>query len=112
VIRGAPGPLTVSEILAWSQQRVAGLGVATVYRTLKLLQDAKLVRPVILPSGESRFEPAELGHHHHFHCRSCDSVYDVDSCPIDIPKDKPYAGGFLVEDHEVTLYGRCPDCAA
>jgi Fur family ferric uptake transcriptional regulator len=112
VIRDSAGPLTVQEILARSQEQVAGLGIATVYRTLKLLQDAHLIRTVILPTGEARFEPAELGHHHHFHCRGCDSVYDMESCPIEIPQSEPYAGGFVVEDHEVTLYGMCPDCAA
>lgn len=111
VIRDAPGPLTVQEIFDLSEVQLSSLGIATVYRTLKLLQETNLVRTVILPTGESRFEPAELGHHHHFHCRSCDSVYDLDACPVRIPRDKPYAGGFVVEDHEVTLYGTCPKCA-
>lgn len=110
VIRESSGPLTVQEILERSQEQVSGLGIATVYRTLKLLQEAKLIAMVILPSGESRFEPAELGHHHHFHCRSCDSVYDLETCPVEIPHGRPFAGGFLVDDHEVTLYGTCPSC--
>ncbi|HEX2205578.1 MAG TPA: transcriptional repressor [Longimicrobium sp.] len=109
VIRGAAGPLTVPEILERAQAHVPGLGVATVYRTLKLLQEAGQVQPVILPSGESRFEPAGLGHHHHFHCRVCDGVYDLDACPVSLPRAE-VADGFVVESHELTLYGVCPDC--
>lgn len=110
VIREAPGPLTVQEIHERGRETVSGLGIATVYRTLKLLLEAELVATVVLPTGEPRYEAAELGHHHHFHCRRCERVFDLDACPVEIPRNKPYAGGFLVEDHEITLYGSCPDC--
>lgn len=112
VIRDSPGPLTVQEIHERGLEQVPGLGIATVYRTLKLLQEARQIQTVVLPSGDMRYEPAELGHHHHFHCRVCDSVFDLDACPVEIPRNEPYAGGFFVEDHEVTLYGTCPACHA
>lgn len=111
-IRESAGPLTVEEIHERGQARVPGLGIATVYRTVKLLLESGEVQTVLLPTGDTRYEPAELGHHHHFHCLMCDNVFDLDSCPIDIPHDKPYAGGFMVEDHEITLYGTCPACHA
>lgn len=109
VIREANGPLTVPEILERAQKSVPGLGVATVYRTVKLLLAAEQIRSVILPSGETRYESAGLGHHHHFHCRSCDEVFDLDVCPVVVPKGD-YEGGYIVEDHELTLYGTCPAC--
>jgi Fur family transcriptional regulator, ferric uptake regulator len=112
VIREAKGPLTVAEILQRAQTEIPGLGIATVYRTLKLLQDAEQVETVILPTGETRFEAADLGHHHHFHCRACDQVYDLSACPVTVPADRELGRGFLVERHELTLYGLCPACAA
>lgn len=110
VIRESAGPLTVQEIHDRGQERVSGLGIATVYRTLKLLQEARLIHTVVLPTGDPRYEETELGHHHHFHCRVCDSVFDLDECPVEIPHDRTLGGGFHVEDHEVTLYGTCPGC--
>jgi Fur family transcriptional regulator, ferric uptake regulator len=110
VIQAAAGPLTVPEILDRSQRKVPGLGIATVYRTLKLLQDAGEVRTVILPTGETRYESAALGHHHHFHCRVCDEVYDFLDCPVSLPGDHALGNGFLVESHELTLYGVCSNC--
>ncbi|MQA92354.1 MAG: transcriptional repressor [Gemmatimonas sp.] len=110
VIRSASGPLTVEEIHQRGQHDVPGLGIATVYRTLKLLQEAGLIETVILPTGETRYEPTELGHHHHFHCRTCDVVFDLDACPVEIPGGGSYPGGYIVEDHEITLYGTCPAC--
>jgi Fur family transcriptional regulator, ferric uptake regulator len=110
VIRAADGPLTVQEILERAQRSVPGLGIATVYRTLKLLLEAGRLQTVILPSGDTRYEQSGLGHHHHFHCRTCDEVFDLDACPVQVPQGS-YEGGYIVEDHELTLYGLCPACA-
>jgi Fur family transcriptional regulator, ferric uptake regulator len=110
VIRAAGGPLTVHDILDRAQTSVPGLGIATVYRTVKLLLEADRVKTVILPSGETRYEAAGLGHHHHFHCRNCDEVFDLESCPVQVPAGR-YEGRFVVDDHELTLYGTCPACA-
>ncbi len=108
-IRDAQGPLTVPEILERAQKTLPGLGVATVYRTVKLLLEDGKIQPVILPSGETRYESTGLGHHHHFHCRVCDEVYDLEECPVSVSTGK-YHHGFIVEDHELTLYGVCSSC--
>lgn len=112
VIREAQGPLTVHEIFQRAQERVPGLGIATVYRTLNLLQEARQIRTVILPSGDTRYELSGLGHHHHFECRSCHEVYDLEQCPVDVSSGSTVGDGFVVESHELTLYGLCPQCAA
>ena len=110
VIRRAAGPLTVPEILERAQKKVPGLGIATVYRTIKLLQEGGQIQTVILPTGETRYESTGLGHHHHFHCRVCDEVFDLEACPVSLPPDQPLGNGFVVESHELTLYGVCGDC--
>jgi Fur family transcriptional regulator, ferric uptake regulator len=110
VIREAQGPLTVPEILDRAQQDLPGLGVATVYRTLNLLQEGDQIRTVILPTGETRYEMSDLGHHHHFQCRVCEEVYDLESCPVAVPDLSSLGKGFVVEAHELTLYGVCPEC--
>lgn len=111
VIGEAGGPLTVGEILERAQQEVEGMGVVTVYRTLKLLKEAGQVRTVILPTGESRFEPAGRGHHHHFHCRVCDEVFDVAGCHLTLPVGGEISPGFVAESHDITFYGTCPACS-
>jgi Fur family transcriptional regulator, ferric uptake regulator len=110
VIERATGPLTVPQILERAQEDLPALGVATVYRTLKLLQEARQVETVILPTGETRYEAADIGHHHHFHCRRCDEVFDLSACPVSVPADREVERGYLVERHELTLYGLCPAC--
>lgn len=111
LIAAAPGPLSVQELLAQAQSELPALGIATVYRTLKLLEEAKDIRSVVLPGGDTRWESADRGHHHHFQCRACSKVVDFLGCPLHVHADTLPAG-FLVETHEVTLIGLCPECAS
>src|SRR5689334_4060499 len=68
VLGEANGPLSTPEIFKLAK-KVIPLGIATVYRTINLLLAAKEIQSVILPSGETRYESADLGHHDHFQCR-------------------------------------------
>jgi Fur family ferric uptake transcriptional regulator len=103
-------PLSPKELLVAAREHVDGLGIATVYRNLKSLQDDGWIVPVDLPGEPSRYEIAGKDHHHHFHCRSCDRVYEVDGCPGNLRSVTPE--GFQLESHEFVLYGLCEACAA
>jgi Fur family ferric uptake transcriptional regulator len=107
-IERAQRPLSPQEVLAEAQAEVPALGLATVYRNLKLLVDAHEVTPVTLPGDSPRYEAAHLKHHHHFQCTACERVYDVHQCPGNLARMAP--PGFTVERHELTLYGRCAAC--
>ena len=105
----ADRPLSPGETLAAAQQRVPQLGSATVYRNIRNLVDEGWLAEVPLPGAPNRYEIAGKHHHHHFRCRICDRVYEVDSCPPDLRSLIPR--GFKLESHEITLLGRCPHCA-
>lgn len=110
VIEGAQRPLSPQEILDEAQASVPGIGIATVYRNIKLLLDAGEIEVVSLPGENPRYEPAHREHHHHFQCDTCRRVFDVHQCPGDLKGLAPK--GFKVHRHELTLYGLCKDCAA
>lgn len=103
-------PLSPAEVLNAAQTEVPSMGIATVYRTIKTLVDEGEIMSIDVPGESPRYEVAHLGHHHHFHCRTCDKVYEVDGCPADIQKLAP--SGFITEGHEVMLFGRCTTCKA
>ncbi len=109
-IEVASGPLSVPEIHERARRIFPRIGIATVYRTVKMLQEGQRIQSVILPSGDTRYEECGLGHHEHFQCRKCEQVFDINVCPVHIPHGEPIAGGFIVEDHELTIYGLCPTC--
>lgn len=108
-IAQAERPLLPQEVLESAQRQVPGLGIATVYRNLKTLVEEGLLQPVHLPGENTRFELAGHRHHHHFQCTHCQRVFDVHACPGDLSRLAP--PGFTVEDHDLTLYGRCRECA-
>lgn len=101
-------PLSPREVLEHAQSRVSGLGMATVYRTLKLLVEAGLVQAVEIPGESPRYELAGKEHHHHFYCSTCGKVYEVEGCPGDLSALTPR--GFKLENHELVLFGRCARC--
>jgi len=109
VFEEIPRPLGLQEVLDAGRQHVAGLGIATVYRTINSLVETGWLVPVELPGEAPRYERAGGGHHHHFRCRSCRSVFEIEGCPGELRDLTP--AGFTLEAHEVVLYGLCAACS-
>jgi Fur family ferric uptake transcriptional regulator len=101
-------PLTAEQIHAEAKRRARGLGIATVYRNLRTMVDEGRLVTVELPGEPARYEVAGKEHHHHFVCERCDRVFEIDVCASNLEDMIPK--GFLLERHEVILYGRCVDC--
>ena len=107
--------LTPPEILALAREAVPGLNLSTIYRQIGTLQEEARLVKVLLPGQTPRYEPVcgqvhgDAGHHHHhFHCNVCDRVFSLHACPGSMQDLVPK--GFVVESHEITLHGRCPEC--
>lgn len=108
-LHSAARPLLPQELLDLAQQAIPGLSLATVYRNLKSMVEEGVARPVNLPGDNTRFELSHTHHHHHFQCRACQSVFDIHECPGELTQLAPK--GFIVHDHDLTLYGFCAPCA-
>ncbi|WP_432797317.1 Fur family transcriptional regulator [Poriferisphaera sp. WC338] len=111
VIDAAEGPLTVQEIHD-AASSLCEVGIATVYRIVKTLHEDEQISCVVLPDGQNRYENAHLGHHHHFRCKQCGRVFDLHLCPVSLPEGTTLPGGFVVDGHELTLFGLCPECSS
>jgi len=108
IIQDSPRPLLAQEILELAKPIVPALSLGTVYRNLKAMVEEGDLKAVFLPGENPRYEPSGRHHHHHFQCLHCRRVYDIDACPGELSDLAP--SGFVVEDHELTLYGRCAEC--
>ncbi len=90
------------------------LGLATVYRTMLLLDKLGLVHKLDFDDGFSRYElvkPNEDHTHHHLICSSCGSVSEVEEDLLDsLEEEILKKNGFLVKDHRVQFYGLCSKC--
>ena len=108
-INAASGPVSVNDIHDALEEGGNPVGIATIYRTIKLLLEAEHITDVVFADGVHRYELSELGHHHHFVCEACDKVFDLPDCQI---KDHAHelGNGFKVKSHDITYYGVCGDC--
>ena len=96
------------EVLAAAQKEVGGLGIATVYRTIKALSQEGWLVAVDLPGEPPRYEVSGKAHHHHFHCRRCGKLFELEGCVDNLKRLAP--PGYRVTGHEVLLYGECAAC--
>ena len=109
--------LTAEEIYELVSKKQPEIGIATVYRTLKLLTELHLIDTLDLDDGYVRYELAEdsdsAGHHHHHHliCLNCGKVLEFREDLMDILERRiTNTTGFEITDHEVKMYGYCKDC--
>jgi Fur family transcriptional regulator, ferric uptake regulator len=105
----AERPVAIQEILESAQRDVSHLGMATVYRNLKTLQEDGLIVPVNISGQPSRWESAIKSHHHHFLCLTCNKLFDIPDCPKGLARILP--AGFDLEEHDILLRGKCNTCA-
>lgn len=109
-IQHAPGPLRPNEIQAIACNDVPRLGIATVYRTINMLLDSDEIQAVPIAANDVRYESTGRGHHHHFLCRVCNTVFDMHGCAGHMNKMLPK--GFEMDDHEILIRGKCAACKA
>lgn len=99
---------TADEILRDVNRRFPMTSRATVYNTLNWLKEAGMIREVF-EGGCVRFDP-NTGHHHHFVCRGCGRVEDVESDLVGAINVGSLPGRQKVEGFELTLRGLCSAC--
>ncbi|TVQ75323.1 MAG: transcriptional repressor [Phycisphaeraceae bacterium] len=104
-------PLSVEEIFQIAKRDVPRLGLRTVYRVVRRMEEEGGVSAVPVAGQTNRYEPAEVAarHHHHFYCESCDRLFDIDGCAENLRRLLPR--GFRLRSHELTLTGECRECA-
>ena len=91
-------------------EATAPMGLATVYRNLRVLQQYGLVRCRHLPNGEAMYAPVEQDQHH-LTCVDCGITEQLDHCPIhgiEIPQSS--VGNFTLLFHTLEFFGLCEDC--
>ncbi len=105
--------LTAREIADRLRAEGRDIGVATVYRSLELLEGLRLVYRVDTGEGTSRYEPAHPNgeHHHHLICNRCGRVSAFEDEDLERSVRRMARRlTFRVEGHEVALRGTCATC--
>lgn len=104
------GHVNVDELHQLVRARDSSVGYATVYSTLKLLEQLELVHTNTFVDGTVRYEIAgdADAHHDHLVCRDCGHITEFENHEIERLQESVAAKlGFELVDHKMVLYGRC-----
>jgi Fe2+ or Zn2+ uptake regulation protein len=103
---------TISE--ATDGLHAAGIGQATVYRTVTLLTDLGLLVRVQDRRGDIGFTAPPIGHNHPLVCGVCRRVVRFDGAGDLTALEAKLAAetGFAIYGHHLEVYGVCAACQA
>ncbi|MFO7628322.1 MAG: transcriptional repressor [Prochlorococcaceae cyanobacterium] len=109
-LRQASRELSGQDLHALLRQGPDAMGLATVYRHLRQLQQRGLIRCRHLPSGEALFAPTERDEHH-LTCVDCGSTVVLEHCPMhDVQLPREQTSGFELLFHTLEFFGLCRAC--
>ncbi|MCC7495006.1 MAG: transcriptional repressor [Fimbriimonadaceae bacterium] len=108
------GHLSAEDLYAALNAAGHRVGLATVYRTLKMLVDAGLAQVRHFPDGATRYEcvygePA----HDHLICVECHCIIEIENPFLDQLYQHAFAAhGFVASGHRLVITGICSNCQA
>lgn len=107
--------LSTEEIHEILKGKESGIGIATVYRTLQILEEINLVQRSCFDDGCVRYQYAdseEKHEHHHLVCEDCGNVVDIHEDFLELLEEQVLKSyGFEVTNHKLMLFGKCKICA-
>lgn len=108
--------LSAEDVYLLVKEKSPEIGLATVYRTLELLTELKVVDKINFGDGVSRYDLRKEGaahFHHHLVCIECGAVAEIEE---DLLEDVEHVverdWNFKIKDHRLTFHGICAKCQA
>ena len=88
------------------------IGIATVYRTLQLLESLNIIYKLNFDDGFNRYElNVNSENHHHLICVKCGEIKEVKLGLLEkLENEIEKENGFKIVDHNVKFFGYCADC--
>ena len=105
------GHATPEQVHTAVRERVAGVNITTVYRTLELLEELGLVKHAHLSHGAPTYHAAAAPEHVHLICRVCGAITEVPPstvAPLVDELDRNH--GFVADVGHLTVFGMCAKC--
>ena len=103
------GHVALEDLLASARKRNPGVGLATVYRTVKLLEEAGLAHSRQFGSGHTLYEVAgQRAHHDHLICQQCNHIVEFENDEIEALQERVARRfGFNITRHRHEIFGLC-----
>ena len=101
---------TAQELFDVLREEHPGVGLASIYRNLRILVEQGRLTRVEIKGNSERFE-TRLDRHYHLICEDCGAVRDI---PLEVDRDLDHrvekVTGYSVSRHEIQFFGRCEKC--
>ncbi len=112
-LRHAPGHLTAADIFDRVKQSYPYVDISTVYRTLAVLKDLRLISETHMGGGDTAFEWVGAERHHHLICRNCNGVTLLDHEYLEgLGRQISENIGFRPDLDHFAIFGLCAACQA
>ena len=86
-------------------------GIATVYRTLALLEESNVVTSLSFGAQGKKYELGAKEHHDHLICTKCGVITEFVDGEIEARQHAITDQlGFKMSDHSMQIYGICSNC--
>ena len=96
----------VEELYARASAIDSGISIATVYRTVKLFEEAGILERLEFGDGRARYEDAERDHHDHLIDMQSGEVIEFVDPEIEALREKIATRlGYRLRGHKLELYG-------
>lgn len=106
VLEGAEDHPDVEELYNRASAIDANISIATVYRTVKLFEEAGILDKLEFGDGRARYEDAEREHHDHLIDMQTGEVIEFVDEEIEALQEKIAAKlGYKLRGHRLELYG-------
>lgn len=106
--------LSAEDVYLLLKERSPEIGLATVYRTLELLNELKIIHKINFGDGVARYDLNAEGaerFHHHLVCIHCGSVDEImEDLLGEVEKKVERDFDFQIIDHRLTFHGICYRC--
>ena len=100
---------TVEDIYRRVQEVMPDISLATVYHTVRDLEEMGEVVELDLGERKSRYDPCTVPHNH-LVCLGCRRVLDIMGDFDGLEPSPGEASGYQIVRCDVVFYGYCPEC--
>jgi len=89
------------------------IGIATVYRTLTLLEESGIASSISFGAQGKKYELGLKKHHDHLICTACGEIIEFFDETIEAQQEKiAKQFSFKMTDHTMKIVGLCKNCQA
>ena len=96
----------VDELFTRALEKDKSVSIATVYRTVKLLEDANFIEKLEFGDGRARYEESGEHHEHLIDVETCEVIEFIDHELEELKEEIANRMGYKLVGHKLELYGK------